>query len=120
MFHRHRRPLCLFLRTVRKLLRDGGALALITSNKYYRAGYGEKLRGFLVRELSLQELIDFGDAPVFEAIAYASILTGVRTTPSKETAALSYTWEKDLSFENIAQIVPERGQRILQRELKSD
>ena len=52
-----------------KLLRDGGALALITSNKYYRAGYGEKLRGFLARELTLHQLIDFGDAPVFEAIA---------------------------------------------------
>ena len=70
-----------------KLLRDGGAIALITSNKYYRAGYGEKLRGFLARELTLHRLIDFGDAPVFEAIAYASILAGVRASPTKDTRA---------------------------------
>jgi len=103
-----------------KLLRDDGALALITSNKYYRAGYGEKLRGFLVRELTLQQLIDFGDAPVFEAIAYASILTGVRTAPTPNASVLGYTWEKEMVFDRIAQIVPERGQQIRQNELKPD
>ncbi len=103
-----------------KLLRDGGAIALITSNKYYRAGYGEKLRGFLPRELTLHQIIDFGDAPVFEAIAYASILTGVRTAPGAEASALGYTWEKEMPFERIAQIVPERGQQIRQSELKPE
>jgi len=103
-----------------KLLRDDGALALITSNKYYRTGYGEKLREFLARELTLQQLIDFGDAPVFEAIAYASILTGLRTKPAPDASVLGYTWEKEMTFERIAQIVPERGQQILQSELKSD
>ena len=103
-----------------KLLRDGGAIALITSNKFYRAGYGEKLRGFLARELTLHRLIDFGDAPVFEAIAYASILAGVRTAPSPDASALAYTWEKEMAFDRIAQIVPARGQQIRQSELKPD
>ncbi len=102
-----------------KLLRDGGAMALITSNKYYRAGYGEKLRGFLARELTLQQLVDFGDAPVFEAIAYASILNGVRTAPTPDASVLGYTWENEMPFDRIAQVVPERGQRILQAELKA-
>ena len=103
-----------------KLLRPGGTIALITSNKFYRAGYGEKLRGFLTRELTLHRLIDFGDAPVFEAIAYASILAGVRTAPAKDTSVLGYTWENEMTFERIAQIVPERGQQIRQNELKPD
>ncbi len=103
-----------------KLLRDGGAMALITSNKYYRAGYGEKLRGFLARELTLQQLIDFGDAPVFEAIAYASIITGTRQAPAKDAVAHGYTWEKDVHFDRISQIVPERGRKIFQSELKHD
>jgi len=103
-----------------KLLRPGGAIALITSNKYYRAAYGEKLRGFLPRELTLHQLIDFGDAPVFEAIAYASILTGVRTAPAPDASALGYTWEKDVAFDRIAQIVAERSQQIRQSELKPD
>ncbi len=101
-----------------KLLAAGGSIAFITSNKYYRAGYGEKLRSFLARELTLHQLIDFGDAPVFEAIAYASILTGVRAAPPKDAAVLGYTWEKGMPFERIAQIVSERGQQIRQDELK--
>src|SRR5439155_714549 len=79
-----------------------------------------KLRGFLARELPLQQLIDFGDAPVFEAIAYASILTATRNAPPQDAAALGYTWEREMSFERIAQIVPERGQKIRQDELKPD
>ncbi|MDA1142043.1 MAG: Eco57I restriction-modification methylase domain-containing protein [Planctomycetota bacterium] len=102
------------------LLRGGGAMALITSNKYYRAGYGEKLRDFLSRELTLHKLVDFGDAPVFEAIAYASILTGTRHSPPNDSAALGYTWEKDLSFDRITQVVAERGQKISQSELRPD
>jgi hypothetical protein len=103
-----------------KLLHGGGTIALITSNKFYRAGYGEKLRGFLARELTLHRLIDFGDAPVFESIAYASILAGVRAAPAYDTSALAYTWEKEMPFDRIAQIVPERGQQIRQSELKPD
>jgi type I restriction-modification system DNA methylase subunit len=103
-----------------KLLRDRGALALITSNKYYRAGYGEKLRGFLARELTLQQLIDFGDAPVFDAIAYASILMGVHVAPAKDASVLAYTWEEETPFDRISQIVLERGQKINQDELKAD
>lgn len=62
-----------------KLLKPGGVLTFITSNKYFRAAYGKKLRPFLKRQLTLRSLVDFGDAPVFDAIAYASILIGNRT-----------------------------------------
>jgi len=103
-----------------KILRSGGAMALITSNKYYRAGYGEKLRGFLVRELTLNRLIDFGDTPVFEAIAYASILTGVKTAPPRDASTIGYTWDKGVTFDHITQIVAERGQKIAQGALKPE
>lgn len=103
-----------------KLLRAAGVLTLITSNKYHRAGYGNALRGFLPRELTLHRLIDFGDAPVFEAIAYASILSGTRNPPPKEASFVAYTWEQELSFECIRQTVADRGQEIPQSELKPD
>ncbi|MGD1086767.1 MAG: Eco57I restriction-modification methylase domain-containing protein, partial [Verrucomicrobiota bacterium] len=103
-----------------RLLGKGGVLSFISSNKFYRAGYGERLRGFLARELTLRRLIDFGDAPVFEAIAYASILVGVRAAPAQQSSALAYTWEEEKTFEHIAQIVPDRGQQIRQSELKPE
>lgn len=57
-----------------RLLNSTGTLAFITSNKYFRAGYGEKLRAMLAQQTRIDQLIDFGDAPVFDATAYASII----------------------------------------------
>lgn len=57
-----------------KLLNPKGAMAFITSNKYFRAGYGEKLRQALSAKTSIRQIIDFGDAPVFEATAYACVI----------------------------------------------
>lgn len=67
-----------------RLLKPKGALAFITSNKWYRAGYGKGLRTWLVENARILKLIDFGDAPVFEAIAYPTILVATRrATPGK-------------------------------------
>ncbi|WP_210407334.1 Eco57I restriction-modification methylase domain-containing protein, partial [Hydrocoleum sp. CS-953] len=65
-----------------RLLKEKGVLTYITSNKYFRSGYGQKLRDFLVKKTQLKQLIDFGDAPVFKAIAYPSIIITV-THPSR-------------------------------------
>lgn len=61
-----------------RLVRPGGVISFITSNKYYRAGYGAKLRPWLARESRLLEMIDFGDAAVFTAIAYPTIIFAQR------------------------------------------
>jgi hypothetical protein len=50
-----------------QLLRSGGILSYISSNKWYRAAYGEKLRAHLGATTSLIHAIDFGDAPIFTA-----------------------------------------------------
>lgn len=57
-----------------RLLKENGVLTYITSNKYFRAGYGDKLRGYLAGTMRIHQLIDFGDAPVFDATAYPSII----------------------------------------------
>ncbi|MBB6011320.1 hypothetical protein HNR59_000665 [Aquamicrobium lusatiense] len=65
-----------------RLLKPAGALAFITSNKWYRAGYGKGLREWLSANAHILKIIDFGDAPVFEAIAYPTILVGTRKPAS--------------------------------------
>ena len=73
-----------FFERALRLLKPEGALAFITSNKWYRAGYGKGLRGWLVENARILKLMDFGDAPVFEAIAYPTILVATRrTAPGK-------------------------------------
>ena len=58
---------CLFYEKGYNLLREGGVLTFITSNKWMRAGYGEKLRGFFAKKTCPIRLIDFGSQKVFES-----------------------------------------------------
>ncbi|WP_052071824.1 Eco57I restriction-modification methylase domain-containing protein [Sphingopyxis sp. MWB1] len=61
-----------------RLLKPGGAFSYITSNKWYRVKYGENLRFWVTRNTRLISIIDFGDADVFEAVAYPTILVAER------------------------------------------
>jgi type II restriction/modification system DNA methylase subunit YeeA len=51
------------------ILRAGGFFGFISSNKFMRAGYGEKLRNYLATQVTLREIIDFGELPVFQGAA---------------------------------------------------
>lgn len=79
------------------LLKPGGTIAFITSNKWFRAGYGAKLRGWLARHTRLRAVLDFGDAPVFDAIAYPSIVVAQKRErpmppkPGEAFPALNWT-----------------------------
>ena len=66
---------CLFYEKGSRLLRDKGLLCYITSNKWMRAAYGEKLRRFLLKDTAVRQLIDFGDSPIFsEATTYTNVM----------------------------------------------
>jgi hypothetical protein len=78
------------------LLKAGGAFSYITSNKWYRAKYGENLRWWMSRNTDLLSIIDFGDADVFEGtIAYPTIVTAERRVgepaPGRTFRALNWT-----------------------------
>ncbi|CVK34537.1 Eco57I restriction-modification methylase domain-containing protein [Methanoculleus bourgensis] len=56
------------------LLAAGGEFAYILPNKWMRANYGKPLRAWL-KEQRIEEIVDFGDLPVFEsATTYPCIL----------------------------------------------
>jgi hypothetical protein len=80
-----------------RLLKPKGSLAFITSNKWYRINYGKGLRDWLSTHARILAIIDFGDAPVFEAIAYPTILIGTRKPapakpdPNEVVRALHWT-----------------------------
>lgn len=65
---------CLFYERGWQLLKDGGLLNYITSNKWMRAGYGQGLRQFLTSRTSPQLLIDFNETHVFES---ACVMTNI-------------------------------------------
>ena len=80
-----------------QILREGGLLSYITSNKYTRAGYGKHLRTFLLKNTQILSYIDFNGAKVFESASVdTSIMTFAKTSPSS-THYLSYLSCQDKS-----------------------
>lgn len=57
---------CLFYEKGWQVLRPNGHLCFITSNKWMRAGYGEKTRGFFAAKTNPKYLIDFAGVKIFE------------------------------------------------------
>ena len=75
-----------------QILKPGGWLAFITSNKFMRAGYGQGVREHLTSELVIKRVIDFGDLPLFDAngkaiAAYPAVLVGQRSADSAGNVA---------------------------------
>ena len=57
---------CLFYEKGWQLLCQQGHLCFITSNKWMRAGYGEKMRGFFAKHTNPKYLIDFAGVKIFD------------------------------------------------------
>ena len=87
---------CIFYEKGLSLLKNEGVLCYITSNKWMRAGYGEKLRGYLAKNSNPLKLIDLGGNKVFEsATVDVNILLATREENKGETKAV--TVEKNFS-----------------------
>jgi len=73
---------CLFYEKGIMLLKQGGILAFITSNKWMRAGYGEKLRKFFLSRNPLV-LIDLGPG-VFESATVDTSILIIQKAPNQK------------------------------------
>ncbi len=85
-----------------ELLREGGRFAYIVANKWTRANYGGRLRSWLKRR-RLEEIIDFGDLPVFQtATTYPCILC---LRKSDARSKFQVTQVKSLDFNELDEVV---------------
>nr|MBA2350512.1 Eco57I restriction-modification methylase domain-containing protein [Burkholderiales bacterium] len=105
-----------------KLLKPHGTFAFITSNKWYRAKYGEKLRDWMNRNTRLRRIIDFGDAAVFTAIAYPTIVIANRrpeplTTRAQDDNVLALNWMPEQPIEQFPQVFADSAFPVPQAEL---
>lgn len=81
---------CLFYERGVRLLKDGGQLSYITSNKWMRAGYGEKLRGFLAKEVQTVSVMDFGMAQNFGAATTYTCIVHVAKQKASQPVLACY------------------------------
>jgi len=58
---------CLFYELGNRMLKPGGHLCFITSNKWMRAGYGQSIRNYFSQKTNPKTLIDFGGIQIFDS-----------------------------------------------------
>lgn len=95
-----------------RLLKPQGILSFIVSNKWLRAGYGEALRKFFIRHCVLEQIVDFGHAPVFEDADTFPCIVVMRKQEEKAPEAqvsICAVEREDLKRINLPQYVAERS-----------
>jgi len=102
-----------------RLLREKGILTFISSNKYFRSRYGEKLRNYLGTKTRIVQVIDFGDAPIFDAIAYPSILVTQKAVPD-ENKFDALAWKLDEPLERFHEDLATQTFEMCQSDLNTD
>lgn len=97
---------CLFYERGHQLLKQGGHLCYITSNKWMRAGYGEKTREFFATQTNPMLLIDFAGVKIFESATVDTniLLFAKDTNKHKTVCAVTNKQNKD-SVNNLSDFV---------------
>ena len=97
---------CLFYERGWQLLKKDGHLCYITSNKWMRAGYGEKTRDFFANKTNPLLLIDFAGVKIFESATVDTniLLFSRANNQHKTTCAITNKQNKD-SVKNLSDFV---------------
>jgi hypothetical protein len=101
-----------------KLLNPGGVLCYITSNKFFKTSYGEKLREFLTKR-KIEQLIDFTEVHVFDAlVASCIVITSEKTNKNK--VLVSFATDELTNFDNLREFISKNHLSINQETLGKD
>ena len=101
---------CLFYERGHQLLKQGGHLCYITSNKWMRAGYGERTREFFATQTNPMLLIDFAGVKIFESATVDTniLLFAKDTNKHKTVCAVTNKQNKD-SVNNLSDFVKQQN-----------
>ena len=101
---------CLFYERGWQLLKKNGHLCYITSNKWMRAGYGEKIREFFANKTNPMLLIDFAGVKIFESATVDTniLLFSKSSNQHKTVCAVTNKQNKD-SVKNLSDFVQQQN-----------
>ncbi|MDT3388391.1 MAG: BREX-1 system adenine-specific DNA-methyltransferase PglX, partial [Bacteroidota bacterium] len=101
---------CLFYERGWQLLKENGHLCYITSNKWMRAGYGEKTRDFFAGKTNPLLLIDFAGVKIFEsATVDTNILLFSRSSNMHKTVCAVTNKQNKDSVKNLSDFVQQQN-----------
>jgi len=96
-----------------RVLKPGGLLSFIVTNKWMKAGYGEPLRRFFSEKAWVKSVVDFGHAKqIFEeADVFPSIIVVEKPTeaPKPKTARLCTIPREQLRFDDLSVQIEREG-----------
>jgi SAM-dependent methyltransferase len=77
-----------FTRAMANVLKPGGVLALLTSNRFLTVKSGASLRGLLRREFALDAIYDLGDTKLFTAAVLPVIVVAKKRCPKASSTCI--------------------------------
>jgi methylase of polypeptide subunit release factors len=83
-----------FVRAIRDVLRPGGVLGLLTSNRFLSVKAGAAVRALLRQDFDLRAIYDLGDTRLFSASVLPSVVIATRRqagAPTDERAGPNYS-----------------------------
>lgn len=90
------------------VVKDGGVVAYITSNKWLRGKYGLPLRRLLSQRCAPKILLDFGELPIFAAATFPMIFIGQKHRAG--TCQFAQVRSLEPPYPNIPQVIDKYGQ----------
>lgn len=101
---------CLFYEIGNRMLKKGGHLCYITSNKWMRAGYGKSLRSYMSKNTNPKILIDFGGIQIFDnATVDTNILLFEKNENRHSTMAVTASKHDKSILNNLSDFVQQNG-----------
>lgn len=91
------------------IVKNGGSVAYISSNKWLRGKYGTPLRGFLSKRCAPKILLDFGELPIFAAATFPMIFIGLKNRPG--ICLFAQVTSLEPPYPNFPQVIEKYGQR---------
>ncbi len=89
-----------FIEKSHKLLCSGGFFGMIVSNKWMSANYGVALRHFIAEQTTIQQIVDFGELPVFNDASTFPAIVITKNVPTNEQKFI-YAPIKTLRFKSL-------------------
>ncbi|MEH1997646.1 MAG: TaqI-like C-terminal specificity domain-containing protein [Nostoc sp.] len=104
---------CFFYARALQLLKPGGMLTFISSNKWFRAKYGEKLKKHIAEICHIHSITDFGDLPVFKgATAYPMIFIAQNDKSGDKSTIFTQVKSLKSPYPDVLAVMHERGQLL--------
>lgn len=95
-----------------ELLAPGGVLSFISSNKWFRAAYGKKLRGYIARKCYVHSITDFGELPVFKTAATFPMIFVAQKSDSRGETTFTQVKNLEPPYPDVKAIIEQNGSSL--------